>query len=84
MYQGIITPKLCKLCLTLRQCKTQIMKLQTNIFQPQQNENRSPSPMGGLFKKCSVTDMSSKIPGVSFLSHWQTTPYFEINLLFPF
>ena len=57
------------------------MKLQTNIFQPQQNENRSPSPMGGLFKKCSVTDMSSKIPGVSFLSHWQTIPNFEINIL---
>ena len=60
------------------------MKLQTNTFQPQQNENRSPSPMGGLFKKCSVTDMSSKIPGVSFLRHWQVIPYFETNLLCPF
>ena len=34
------------------------------IFQPQQNENRSPSPVPAnpLFKKCSVADMS---PGVS-------------------
>ena len=50
-------------------------------FQPPQNENRSPSPVPAnpLFKKCSVADMSSNIPGVSLFLRFRQDFH---NLLF--